>query len=468
MRFATALRPLAHKTFRRQFTAQAVSMTGTALAPVAMTFGVLNVTGSAAALSLVLASYSAPQLALMVVGGVWADRLPRHRVMMTTDATRFLAQTTFGICLLTGHAPLAALMALQVLNGVASAFNAPARLGLTKATAPPGMFQQASALLAVTNDVTTSIGPLIAGVLAVSIGPGWALIIDGGTYLGSSLLLSSLRLPSSQRTGGRFGEDVREGWQEVRKRTWLWTSVAYFSLFNLVYAIFVVLGPAQLHSKHGSALQWGVVVAAMSIGSLCGNALALRLTTRYLLRWPRAMQFAAIPLIVALALNAPSPVLTGAAFLMGLVISFPDALWYTALQQEVPGPALSRVSSFDMLGSTAGRPLGYALAAVLLRIGSATSLLAVAAVFFLATAATLAVRDTRHLARAPAVEPAPEQDSPGSGEIDRIAAHQTQPSEGPAHRQVDQPQRHGPSSPQVAPVISTLNRSSQDGGSGRQ
>lgn len=413
MRFAAALRPLSHKDFRRQFTAQAVSMTGTALAPVAMAFGVLNVTGSAAALSLVLASYTVPQLALMVVGGVWADRLPRHKVMMTTDAARCVAQTAFGISLLTHHAPVVLLMALQVLNGVASAFNSPARLGLTKLVAPPGMFQQASALLAVTNDIANSVGPLVAGTLAVSIGPGWALVIDGATYLGSSLLLSSLRLPKSARVRSSFRDDVREGWHEVRKRAWLWTSVSYFALFNVVYAVFVVLGPAQLHNRSGGALQWGIVVSAMSIGSLCGNALALRFNTRYLLRWPRAMQFAAIPEIVALALNAPPAVLAGSALLMGVVISFPDALWYTALQQEVPGPALSRVSSFDMLGSTAGRPLGYALAAGLLQMGSATSLLAVAAVFFLATAATLAVRETRHLARAPVAELGTE-DSPSA------------------------------------------------------
>jgi MFS family permease len=408
MRFIDAVRPMHHKSFRRQFMAQAASMTGTTLAPVAMAFGVLDVSGSATALSLVLASYAVPELALMVVGGVWADRLPRHRVMMMTDLARFVAQTAFGVCLLTKHAPLAALMAFQVVNGVANAFNRPARLGLTKATAPAGMFQQASALLAITDDVTGIIGPLFAGVLAASIGPGWALVIDGGTYLGSALLLAGLRLPWPERARGGFREDVREGWMQVRKRAWLWSSVAYFALFNLVYAIFVILAPAQLHSRHGGALQWGAVAATMSAGSLCGNALALRVTTRYLLRWPRAMQFAAIPLIVALALNAPLLLLVVSAFLMGLVMSFPDALWYTALQQEVPGPAISRVSSFDVLGSAAGRPVGYMLAAVLLRIGSAKSLLAIAVVFFLATAASLAVRETRHLTRSRVPEPDPE------------------------------------------------------------
>lgn len=374
-------------------------MTGTALAPVAMTFGVLNATGSATALSLVLAAYAVPELALMVVGGVWADRLPQHRVMMVADTVRFGAQTTFGVCLITGHAPLLLLMGLQVVNGTAHAFNLPSRLGLTRATAPDGMFQQASALLALTDDGSRTIGPLLAGVLTAAIGPGWALVIDGATYLASALLLAGLRLPQPERARNGFRDDLREGWTQVRKRNWLWTSVAYFFLFNLVYAVFLVLGPVQIQSHHGGALQWGIVAAVLSAGSLSGSALALRITTRYLLRWPRAMQFAAIPMIVSLALDAPLVVLVISAFVMGLVTAFPDALWYTAIQQEVPGPAISRVSAFDMLGSEAGRPAGYVLAAALLKIGSAKALLTVAVVFCLATAATLTVRETRQLTR---------------------------------------------------------------------
>jgi MFS family permease len=400
VRFSEGVRPLGYPLFRRQFTAQAASMVGTALAPVAMTFGVLDATGSTAALSLVLAAYAVPELVLMVVGGVWADRLPQHRVMMVTDLARFAAQTTFGLCLITGNAPLLLMMGLQVVNGVGHAFNLPSRLGLTKATAPDGMFQQASALLAITDDGSRTIGPLIAGVLTSSIGPGWALVIDGATYLVSALLLAGLRLPRAERVRSCFRDDLGEGWSEVRKRAWLWTSIVYFFLFNMVYAVFLVLGPVQMQNRHGGgALQWGIVAAALSVGSLSGNALALRINTHYLLRWPRVMQFAAIPLIVALAFDAPQAVLVVGAFLMGLVTSFPDALWYTAIQQEVPGPAISRVSAFDVLGSEAGRPVGYVLAAVLVDTGSVTSLLSVAVVFCFATAATLTVRETRQLTR---------------------------------------------------------------------
>ncbi len=390
---------LRHRPFRRQFTARAVSLTGTALAPVATAFGVLKATGSPAVLGLVLASYSLPMLLLMVVGGVWADRLPQHRVMMAADTVRFGTQTSFGLILIAHHAPLGVMMALQATSGVAAAFAQPATLGLTTATAPEGAFQQASALLAVTNNVTGVIGPALGGVLTETVGAGWALVVDGLSYLGSALLLSGLDVGASRRPATGFLAEVRQGWAQVRNRSWLWSSIGFFALFNLVYAVFTVLGPVQLHGRRDGALLWGVVMVAVNIGSLCGNALALRTTPRYLLRWPRLLQLAAIPLIIALAVGGSPVLLAGGAFLMGLAMSFPDALWFTALQQEIPAEAISRVSSFDLLGSTALRPVGYSVAGLL--VASPTrSLLVTAAVFAAAILATFAAPGTRHLTRA--------------------------------------------------------------------
>jgi MFS family permease len=86
----------------------------------------------------------------MIVGGVWSDRLPRHRLMMTSDLVRFVTQSSFGVLLLTHRHPLWAMLVLQVVAGAAQAFASPAGLGLTAATAPPGTLRQANALLSVT------------------------------------------------------------------------------------------------------------------------------------------------------------------------------------------------------------------------------------------------------------------------------------------------------------------------------
>ncbi|NUT31942.1 MAG: MFS transporter [Hamadaea sp.] len=408
MRLGQMIAPLRHAPFRHQFLARAISLTGSSLAPVAVAFGVLQATGSAGDLGWVMAAYSVPMLILMLVGGVWADRLPRHHVMIAADLTRCVTQVAFGLLLVTGHASLWAMVALQALNGAAQAFAHPTTLGLTAATAPPESLQQANALLAVTSDLTGIAGPLIAGTLTVTIGAGWALIIDGASFLGSALLLSRLHLPPVVRPERRFLTEVRDGFREVMRRDWLWSSIAYFAVFNLVFTLFLVLGPVRLAGVPNGALSWGAIMAALSVGTLCGNALALRIMPRYLLRWPRLAELLLLPMIVALATAAPVWIMVAAALVMGVIMTFPDALWFTALQQEIPEEAISRVSSFDYLGSFALRPLAYVLAAGLVAVGASGSLWVIGAVFAVVTLATLALPGTRNLERRPAMEPTPE------------------------------------------------------------
>jgi MFS family permease len=393
------LSPLRHPPFRRLFLARVISMTGTALAPVALAFGVLAATDSAGALGLVLAAYSVPMLVFLLVGGVWADRLPRHRLMMSADLVRAVTQATFGVLLLTGHPPLWLMMALQAISGAAAAFANPALVGLTKSTAPPASLQQANAMLSLAADLAMIAGPLIAGALTITVGAGWALIVDGASFLGSAWLLSGLRLPAVERSTQRFLVELREGWREVVRRDWLWVSIMYFAFFNLAFAVFQVLGPAQLSDIARGALSWGAISAGLSVGSLVGNMLAIRLRPRRLLRWARLVELLAPPMMFALALRAPVPVLIVAAFLMGITISFPDALWYTALQQEVPDEALSRVSAFDTFGSFVSQPIGYALAAVFVTVGTTTSLFVVGTALAIVTLATMLSPGVRNLKR---------------------------------------------------------------------
>jgi predicted MFS family arabinose efflux permease len=393
--------PLQNTNFRRQFTAQFISMTGSTISPVAVTFGVLQVSDSPGQVGWVLAAYSIPMLLLMPFGGVWADRLPRHWLMGTADLVRFVTQFVFGALLIADSAPLWAMMALQAVTGAAQAFAMPAQLGVTVATAPPELRQQANALLALARDVTGIAGPLIAGTLTVTAGAGWALIIDGLSFLASAALLVTIKLPRLQRDRQSVLTEIRDGWREVIRRDWLWTTILYFGVFNLVFAAFAVLGPIQLSNQHHGALAWAIVMASLSVGTLFGNVLALRITPHYLLRWSRILELLVVPTIIALAFQAPLPVLIACALIMGVVMTYPDALWFTALQQEIPEDSISRVSSFDHLGSAVLQPVGYSFAAVLVTVGAFESLVLLAIIFTFATLATLAVPGVRNLSRTP-------------------------------------------------------------------
>src|SRR5439155_27335536 len=106
------------------------------------------------------------------------------------------------------------------------------------------------------------------------------------------------------------------------------------------------------------ALKWGGVLAALNIGQIAGNLIALRWRPRRLLFTARIIEIAQAPLLIALALQAPLSVIVSLAVLAGVGITLPDSLWYTALQTHLPEAALSRVASYDWMGSLALRPVG--------------------------------------------------------------------------------------------------------------
>src|SRR5881398_3676272 len=138
---------LAETQFRRYFIGQATSYLGDGLLPVAISFAVLDLTGSASDLGLVLAVRMVPVVLLLLVGGVWADRLPRHLVMLGSDVVRGGVQALLAVLLLTGSAQLWHLLVLQALYGAAEAFWRPASSGVMPSIVSPGRLQQANGLM---------------------------------------------------------------------------------------------------------------------------------------------------------------------------------------------------------------------------------------------------------------------------------------------------------------------------------
>jgi MFS family permease len=412
---------LREAAFRHQYISRTISQLGSALAPVAMAFGVLESTGSTAALGFVLAAFSVPQLVFMLAGGVWADRIPRQWLMMLADGVRCATQTTFGLLLLTHHTRLWELVVLQAITGLAAAFNFPASMGLTRDTVGPGQIQAANGLLALTRDLTFAVGPLVAGIVVVFTGAGWALVFDGVTFAASAAILAGLRLPARppRTEKPNFIRELAAGWREVHTRTWVWLSIIYFMVFNLVFAAIDVLGPASVAGRARGALTWGAVAAGLSAGSLLGNTLSLRLRPRRLLAAGRWWQLLAVPLCIALGLAAPIPVLVVGAVMAGVAISYPDALWYTALQQHIPEQAMSRVMSFDAMGSFVLRPVSYTTAAAAVAVlGVERALITGGVVIAVFGLSTLLAPGVRSLTRTDVVKSDSESTLDGSGPLE--------------------------------------------------
>jgi MFS family permease len=148
--------PLHEREFRLLFAGQLVSRLGSAIAPVALAFVVLDLTGSASDLGIVLAARQIPTIVFLLVGGVWADRLPRHRVMVASNLVSGASQAVAGALLLSGGAQLWHLAALAAVNGASSAFFFPASQGIVPQTVPDSLLQQANATLRLAVNATNT------------------------------------------------------------------------------------------------------------------------------------------------------------------------------------------------------------------------------------------------------------------------------------------------------------------------
>lgn len=339
-------------------------MLGDNLVPVALAFAVLDLTGSATDLGLVLGARTVSLVVFILIGGVWADRIPRQRLMMFSDIGRAATQGTMAFLLLTSNAELWHFIVLEALNGAASAFFFPAATGLTPKTVSPGRLQQANALLSFSNSASSIAGPAIAGILVATLGSGWALGIDAATFLVSAAFLVRIDLPiSAQRIERQpFFAELKGGWREVRSRSWVWISILGFMMFQLLALPSVfVLGPFIAERSLGGAPAWALIVTMGGIGSLLGDVVALKAQPEKPLRAAFLSGLLAVPIMVLLGLAAPVWSIAAASVLWGVCMSFANTLWFTVMQENIPDAAISRVSSFDWIGSTVLRPIGYAV-----------------------------------------------------------------------------------------------------------
>lgn len=199
-RFGERLDVLGLPDFRRVFLAQSVSVFGDGITPVALTFAVLGLTGSGTDLGLVLAAQSLPLAALALVGGVWADRLPRQKVMVASDLTRAAVQTVAAVLLLSGAAQIWQLALLAALHGAAEAFFRPAAGALLPQIVPGASLQRANALMGMSDNFGWMVGPAVAGTLVAVVGAGGAIAVDAATFLVSAAFLSGVRPPALARS----------------------------------------------------------------------------------------------------------------------------------------------------------------------------------------------------------------------------------------------------------------------------
>ena len=402
-RLAAALPALRVRPLRMLLAGQAVSFVGDALFPIALAFAVLDeLDGTPGQLGLVLAAQALPLALLVLPAGVWADRLPRRRIMIVSDAGRAASQAAVAALLISGRAELWMLMVLVAIYGVFEAAFWPAAGGLLPQVAGPRHLQQANALRGLAQDVGTVLGPTIGGLLVVTVGSGSAIAVDSLTFVVSAIFLVRMGSIPAQRSAAEpagFWTELRGGVAEVRRRRWMWSFMPALTAYHLIALPCVLaLGPVIADRELDGAGSWAVIAACFGVGAIAGGLLALRISP------PRPMLACALCFLGAacqpaiIAFGGSTAAIAGLELLTGIAVSVGFTLWETTLGREIPPHALSRVTSLDWFTTVGAMPLGFAaVAAVAAAIGTQTTMLAATLVVLALLGASLAAGDVRRL-----------------------------------------------------------------------
>jgi MFS family permease len=376
--------------YRRLFAARTISNVGNGIMPIALAFGVLALPGaSPTSLSIVLAAQAVPLILMLPIGGVVADRLGRARVIAVTDIVLSAFVATMAVLFLTGSATVPLLAMLSFIAGTLNALWYPAFAGIVPDVVAEEHLQPANAYVSIASNGGLIVGNAIGGLLVAAFGPGVAIAIDAASFLLAGLLVFTFRQVSVPHVSGEtVWGDLVHGWRVFVSFRWVVVIVLSFS--------FIVMAMRGAEEVMGPVL--AVVLASLSVGLLVGGLTASRIRVRRPLVFGMLVSLALPVWLVTLAFALPLPVVALGAFAWGLAIELFMVLWLTALQSNVPRESLSRVSSYDAMGSLMFGPIGLALAGPLIAaVGLQASFLIAAAVAAIAILASLLSRSVRQL-----------------------------------------------------------------------
>ncbi len=390
--------------FTKLISARLISNFGNGFMPIALSFGILALPGgSASDVSLVLGVQLAPTIAFMVFGGVAGDRFKRNQIVGGSDIIGCLFVFLSAASFIFGFTTIALLCFTGFFFGVLNAFWWPAFSGMLPEILPKEQLQKGNAVNGLLSNFGYVAGSLVAGILVATFGAGWAILIDGISFLIAGILVWTINLNPITAEGNdkppAMWRELREGWHEFISRKWVVVVVIAFSFINLTYeATLGVLGPIATKEHNGGPKEWSWVIAAITLGMIVGGVLALKIhMSRPLLVGILPEVFVGFWIFI---IGVPNQLVATLllAFATGISIEIFYVAWSTSMQQHIPSESYSRVISYDALGSYALAPIGLVVIGPIIEaIGVAQTSRLLAIMTVIAVVIPLAFREVRNL-----------------------------------------------------------------------
>lgn len=368
--------------FRYLFVARLLTVLGNGVAPIALAFAVLDMEGTISELGIVVATRSIINVLFLLIGGALADRYSRSRVLLFSSLIAAISQGIVAWSVLDGSATVMSLALLGALNGAAAGIALPASSALIPQVVPAHNLREANALIQLGIYSGTVLGASLGGVLTSSVGPGWGLAIDALGFAAAAPLYFLIRVSSVKACAPQDNilKDLQEGWKEFSSRAWVWSIVVQFTVINAAFSgVVMVLGPVIADTSFGRT-NWGIIIAAQSVGLIAGSFLTLRWRPRRdLLIGVMLVSVCAVPIFM-LSQLASASWLMAAFFMAGVSFGLFGVVWAQSLQTHIPQEKLARVYAYDAVGSFVAIPFGELVAGPLATHYGLSNVLLVSAV----------------------------------------------------------------------------------------
>jgi len=390
-----------YRYIKRFYFARFISNFGNGMSPIALAFGIFHLPkGDANLLGLVLGSTTVAMLVMSPFGGVLADKFGRIKAVAFADligAAGLFVQVAY---FATGNVPVIVLLLVNINFGLMWGIFWPAMSGVLPALVPDEHLQKTNSVNNFFSNGAIILGAAVGGIIVAGLGSTWALAIDSITFVVAGLLLFSFRhvSPANKASENTMLDDLVHGWKIFTSYRWIVIGVFGFSFIILAWAAGEnVLGPLIALKEFNGAKSWSLVLTFEGIGLIIGSIIGVKIKLKYPLRFLLLISFSISLYTWSMAKPQSIWFIAFCALLWGLTLDLWTTIWSTAMAREVPRDALSRVSSFDAMGTMLLRPVGLAIAGPLsMAIGLSATLYGLAifsALFILGMLAVPAMRN---------------------------------------------------------------------------
>ena len=375
------LRALHHKNYRLFFGGQSISLIGTWMQQIAMSWLVYRLTGSALLLGVVSFSSQIPVFLLASIAGVYADRWNRHRMLVATQTLSMVQALTLAFLTLYGAIHVWQIIALSIFIGVINAFDMPTRQSfIVQIVDKAEDLGNAIALNSFMFNGARLVGPAIAGILIGLLGEGICFLINGLSFVGIIIALLAIKVPKRKKAANtsRIWHDLKEGYSYAfgfAPMRYILLQLGLMSFMGMAYAVLMPIFAKDI--LHGGPHTLGFLMAASGIGALTGAVyLASRQT---ILGLGRFIAYASAIFGMGIIAFSLSKILIVSLFMMfitgyGMIVQMASS--NTILQSIVEEDKRGRLMSIYATAIIGMAPIGNLFAGALAsRIGAPNTLI---------------------------------------------------------------------------------------------